>query len=230
MKRSEINRAINFAKKGLEMYNYKLPKFGYWEVKDFMQQQNVAEIVELMLGWDVTDFGQGDFDSLGAVLFTLRNGKLDGSMGVPYAEKLIILKEGQRLPLHCHKDKTEDIINRFGGVLSITLFESVDEVIDSNKYVEVYIDSVKTVVEPGSELLLHPGQSITIKPNQYHFFGAKQGFGDLICGEVSSVNDDVVDNYFAEEVNRFTFIEEDDKVRHVLCNEYKEVLGIWGLT
>ncbi len=224
MKRSEINKAINFAKKGLALYKFKLPTFGYWEVEDFLNQDGIEEIVELMLGWDVTDFGLGDFDSVGAVLFTLRNGNLDNTLGVPYAEKLIILKEGQRLPLHCHLQKTEDIINRFGGVLSITLFESENGVLDKQKEVEVSIDGMKRIYHPGEEILLEAGQSITIRPGQYHFFGAKVGYGDLICGEVSSINDDLVDNYFTEKINRFSKIEEDDKLRHLLCNEYKEVL------
>ncbi len=29
-----------------------------------------------MLGWDVTDFGYGDFDNVGLLIFTLRNGSV----------------------------------------------------------------------------------------------------------------------------------------------------------
>ena len=33
-----------------------------------------------------------------------------------YAEKLIMLKEGQRAPMHFHWKKSEDIINRGGEI------------------------------------------------------------------------------------------------------------------
>ena len=49
-------------------------------------------------------------------------------------------------------------------------------------------------------------------------FGAKNG--DLIAGEVSSINDDQTDNFFAEPVSRFADIVEDEKPIHLLCNEY----------
>ena len=34
------------------------------------------EIRDNMLGWDITDYGQGDFDKVGFSLITLRNGNL----------------------------------------------------------------------------------------------------------------------------------------------------------
>ena len=49
-------------------------------------------VKHLMLGWDVTDFGSGDFKTTGAVLFTLRSGTL--GEGSPYAEKLIMFCRG----------------------------------------------------------------------------------------------------------------------------------------
>ena len=47
--------------------------------------------------------------------------------------------------------------------------------------------------------------------------------GKLIAGEVSSVNDDKTDNYFAEPVSRFADIEEDEAPLHPLCNEYDKL-------
>ena len=64
-----------------------------------------------MLGWDITDFSSGDFERVGAVLFTLRNGDAyDPAIGTPYAEKIIVVQNGQILPLHKHMKKTEDIL------------------------------------------------------------------------------------------------------------------------
>ena len=74
-------------------------------------------IIRTMRGWDVTTFGHDNFDEMGAVLFTIRNGLLGTDIGCPYAEKLILMKEGQVLPMHFHSMKTEDIINRGGTML-----------------------------------------------------------------------------------------------------------------
>ncbi len=224
MKRSKINEEIDFAKNLLKENNFYLPSFGYWAAEDFLERDGIERIVKLMLGWDITDYGLGRFDEIGGTLFTLRNGIKGINIGTPYAEKLIILKEGQRLPLHYHIEKTEDIINRFGGLLSIKLFNSIKGKIDYNSEVVVYIDSIKERVSPGEEILLRPGQGITIEPYMYHLFKAKESKGDLVCGEVSSINDDFKDNYFAEEIARFSDIEEDEQRRYVLCNEYSEIL------
>ena len=42
-------------------------------------------------------------------------------------------------------------------------------------------------------------------------------------GEVSAVNDDTTDNYFAEPVARFADIVEDEPIYHPLCNEYDRI-------
>lgn len=175
-----------------------------------------------MLGWDITDFGQGDFDRFGAVLFTLRNGSLtDPTCGTPYAEKLILLKDGQRLPLHYHASKTEDIINRAGGVLVIKLYNSLENGdVDYEGPVTYTCDGITSVIKPGEILRLKQGESITLRPFQYHLFWAEAGSGDLIVGEVSSINDDHTDNYNAEPVSRFSTIEEDAPILHPLCNAY----------
>ena len=180
-----------------------------------------------MLGWDITDFGNDRFEEFGAVLFTLRNGSLiDSNVGTPYAEKLILLKDGQRLPIHYHASKTEDIINRGGGILSIKLYNSLKGgKVDYESDVSVDMDGVNYTFKPGEEIEISSGNSITLKPYMYHLFWAKAGAGDLVCGEVSSINDDNTDNYNAEPVSRFSTVEEDEKILHPLCNEYKKVLG-----
>ena len=78
MKRSEINAAIRWAKALLEKNNIHLPQMAYWGMDEW--KQNAAKldtIRRVMLGWDITDFGTGDFGSVGAVLYTVRNGFLD---------------------------------------------------------------------------------------------------------------------------------------------------------
>ena len=36
--------------------------------------ENEIELVENMLGWDITDFGSGNFEKVGLTIFTFRNG------------------------------------------------------------------------------------------------------------------------------------------------------------
>lgn len=227
MKRSKINESIQWAKNLLNEHQMKLPPFGYWTMAEWRANaENIEAIQEVMLGWDVTDFGNNDFDHFGAVLFTLRNGSQKKSkVGTPYAEKLLIIKEGQRLPLHHHACKTEDIINRAGGVLAIKLYNSLkDGSVDYETPVEVDLDGIRYMAAAGEEIHIPTGASITLRPFMYHLFWAKEGMGDLICGEVSSVNDDNTDNFNAEPVSRFTTIEEDEAIVHPLCNEYSKVL------
>lgn len=227
MKRSEVNQKIIWAKELLEKNNIKLPPFGYWTMKDWTSgEMDISTIKKVMLGWDITDYGKDKFDELGAVLFTLRNGSLtDSRIGTPYAEKLIVLKDGQRLPIHYHASKTEDIINRAGGVLAIKLYNSLENgEVDQESRVIVDMDGVMHSFAPGEEIDILPGNSITLRPFMYHLFWAKAGCGDLVCGEVSSINDDNTDNYNAEDVSRFSTVEEDEPILHPLCNEYHRVL------
>ena len=179
-----------------------------------------------MLGWDVSDFGLDTFDKFGGVFFTIRNGDIkDNNIGTPYAEKMIFLKEGQYLPTHFHFKKTEDIVNRNGGILAVKLYNAVDEkTLDHVNDVTVYMDGIRSTVKAGKTFFIKPGNSLTIKPYVYHMFGAAEGYGDLIAGEVSSTNDDNVDNNFIEDISRYITIEEDEPTVYPLCNEYYTVL------
>ena len=226
MKRSEINTALEWAVALLEKNNIKLPDFAYWSTTEWQKNRNRIDVIKaVMQGWDITDFGSGDFEKTGAVLFTVRNGlQNDSSVGSPYAEKYILVKDGQGLPTHFHAQKTEDIINRGGGVLSLRFYNAnPDNTVDTQSDVFVFSDGLRLTLKAGEEVLLKPGNSVTITPRLYHNFSAKAGEGDLIVGEVSSVNDDKTDNYFSEPANRFAAIDEDVPVLYPLCNEYDNI-------
>ena len=223
MKRSEINTAIAWAKDFLARNNIRLPETAYWTPEEWLCNADaIGTIRKAMLGWDITDFGSGDFASVGAVLYTVRNGLLDDpSVGVPYCEKYILMKEGQRLPCHYHVFKTEDIINRAGGELQVFLWNAdpaTGKRLDTE--VRVFMDGIERVFAPGEEIIVRKGCSISLTPYLAHIFGPKPGTGDLIAGEVSKVNDDNTDNYFLDPVARFADIEEDEPPLHPLCNEY----------
>lgn len=225
MKRSEINAAIVWAKALLEKNNIHLPVTAYWSMDQWKQNAgNIDTIRKVMMGWDITDFGTNDFKNIGAVLYTVRNGKMDDpTVGVPYCEKYIVMKDGQRLPKHYHVYKTEDIINRAGGVLAVYLWNASQDGKQLETDVEVYMDGIKHVVKAGEEILVYPGSSISLTPYIAHIFGPKPGSGDLVVGEVSRVNDDNTDNYWLESTSRFAEIEEDEPLLHPLCNEYDKI-------
>ena len=228
MKRSEINKHIRWAQDLLESIQFKLPMFGYWKYDEWKANKDKLDIIrKTVLGWDVTDFGSGDFDKVGSVLFTIRNGSVkEKGCGTPFAEKVILLKEGQSLPLHFHFEKTEDIINRGGGILIIQAYNSnPDESIDENSDVTLYCDGIKQTVEAGGFFEIMPGNSITLTPYVYHKFICRKGGGDLVVGEVSKINDDSIDNRFIDEtVYEVSKIEEDEAIIYPLNSEFDRVL------
>lgn len=227
MKRSEVNANLVWAKNLLEKYNYRLPAQAYWDMEKWVESKDELDVIRrTMMGWDITDYGTGKFDEIGTVLYTVRNGLQDDpSCGVPYCEKFLLMRDGQRLPEHYHVSKTEDIINRAGGVMSLYLWNAdpkTGKQLDTD--VVVYMDGIKKTFKAGEEILVYQGQSVTLTPYMAHIFGAKKGTGDMIAGEVSKVNDDNTDNYFLEDTYRFSEIEEDEPILHPLCNEYNKVL------
>ncbi len=226
MKRSQIEHAISYAKDFIAGQNVHLPMFASWDLETWRRMKpQLATVIKTMRGWDVTDFGSGDFDHMGAVLFTIRNGVPDTDIGCPYAEKLIFMREGQELPLHFHFSKTEDIINRNGGVLRIQVYNSLpDGEVDMEGDVRVLTDGLEQWVKAGDTVDILPGNSMTIYPGLYHRFLTKPGSGDLLVGEVSKINDDHTDNRFAIQRPRFSKIEEDAPLTVPLCNEYEQLL------
>ena len=102
MKRSEINTIMENALGFLQERLFYLPPFAFWTPADWRSKgPEVSEIVENQLGWDITDFGTGQFDRNGLFLFTLRNGNLDNLeslSGKLYAEKIMIVQEEQVTP------------------------------------------------------------------------------------------------------------------------------------
>lgn len=223
MERSEINAIMRQADDFIRSRGFYLPPFAYWTPQEWSSKgPEVSEIVENHLGWDITDFGKGDFRRFGLFLFTIRNGhphNWKGQQGKLYAEKIMIVEDGQITPLHFHWSKMEDIINRGGGQLVLQLFNSTpDEALDVQDQVHVSIDGVVRSVSAGGTVRLSPGESITLVQRCYHTFTTE---GRVLVGEVSLVNDDQHDNRFYEPIGRYPQIEEDEPPLHLLCNDYE---------
>jgi len=225
MKRSEINNAIRYALNTLERNHLKLPAFAYWSMAEWNSNSDTIDNLKAIgLGWDVTDFGSDDFEHIGSVLFTIRNGSLSSpDLGTPYAEKLILQRHEteQEIPLHFHAMKTEDIINRSSGILALELYNStVDGDIDRHSDIRVKMDGIIRSLPAGAVVEIEKGCSITLHPGLIHRFWAKKGAGDLVAGEVSSINDDNIDNIFLGGGRRYSQIIEDEPAIMPLCNEY----------
>ena len=223
MKRSEINAKIRDAEAFFAEYRFALPPWASWQPEDWaMHRAGTAEVIDTMLGWDLTDFGRGAYDQFGLLLFTVRNGRFDRPQEKPYAEKLMIVGDRQETPWHFHWHKTEDIINRGGGTLVIEVQladRSTEQPIEDAFTVSV--DGLMRHVIAGQRIELAPGESITLVPWVYHRFWAEEG--RCLVGEVSSVNDDNNDNRFLEAIGRFPTVEEDEAPYRYLVSDYAHV-------
>ena len=225
MKRSTINDIMAAADEMIRAHGFTLPPFAYWTPDDFrarVADGSAVRIADARMGWDITDYGQGTFETFGLFLFTLRNGSLADLQrggGMVYAEKLLISKQDQLSPMHTHVIKSEDIINRGGATLAVELFGSDESgQCDESKGATVLTDGLVRKLDPGAVLKLAPGESVTLNPGNWHAFWGEGG--DVLIGEVSTVNDDETDNLFREEIGRFAKIEEDVDPTHLLVSDY----------
>lgn len=222
MKRSKINAEIKHMEEMIKAHGFEIPPFCKWSAKEWETKgAEYDEIRDNMLGWDITDYGLGRFDEVGFSLITIRNGnlKLD-KYTKTYAEKLLLVKEGQMAPMHFHWNKMEDIINRGGGSVFIRVYRASETEEFSAGDVPVFQDGRSFSVPAGTQVRLDPGESISIYPYLYHDFEVVPGTGAVLLGEVSMCNDDVNDNRFYEKLGRFPEIEEDEPPYRLLCTEY----------
>lgn len=222
MKRSEINSVIKEMETLIKKHGFEIPPFCKWTKEDWKTKNHeYDEIRDNMLGWDITDYGLGKFNEVGFALITIRNGNVKNvKYKKPYAEKLLMLRPGQSAPMHFHFNKMEDIINRGGGDVYITVYNSDEDGSFANTDVVINKDGREYTVVAGSKVKLSPGESITIYPYLYHDFYVEEESEPVLLGEVSMCNDDVTDNRFYKNIGRFPKIEEDEEPYRLLCNEY----------
>lgn len=224
MKRSEINKVIKEFEGLLNEYKFALPPFCHFTPEEWAKKgHEYDEVRDNALGWDVTDYGEGDYEKKGLALITIRNGNVHNEKYTKvYAEKIMMIKAGQTSPNHFHWNKMEDIINRGGADVVFKLWNADRE--DEGKLldtpVEIFSDGRNYTVPAGSEIVLKPGQSMTLYPYYYHEFTVRGGVA--LVGEVSMTNDDNTDNRFYEPLGRFPTIEEDEPAYRLLCTEYPE--------
>ena len=97
MKRSEINKALKEIESMCAKYKCFLPPFCHFTPEEWQEKgHEYDEIRDCVLGWDITDYGLGNFDKVDMSLITIRNGnrKMADKYSKVYAEKLLYMKEG----------------------------------------------------------------------------------------------------------------------------------------
>ena len=125
--------------------------------------------------------------------------------------------------MHRHFLKAEDIINRGGAKLVLELYAGRDDgSIDRTSNIAVPVDGRMITLPAGVHLALDPGESVTLLPGVWHAFWGEGG--DVLIGEVSTVNDDKTDNDFEMEIGRFAKVEEDEAPTHLLVSDYDTYL------
>ncbi len=222
MKRSEINAVIKEFEAMLAEYRFALPPYLSFTPEEWAEKgHEYDEIRDNALGWDVTDYGEGHYDTLGLALITIRNGNVHNDKYTKtYAEKIMMLRPGQVSPNHFHWNKMEDIINRGGGNIIFRLWNATKDEELADTDVEICQDGRRYMVPAGSKIVLKPGESLSLYPYYYHEFTVDPTSGPVLIGEVSMCNDDNSDNRFYKPLGRFPTIEEDEPAYRLLCNEY----------
>ena len=147
--------------------HFYLPEFASWSPDKWKTVKNEAqEIIDNRLGWDITDYGTGRFMEYGFSLFTIRNGNVKAPDKYPktYAEKVLMLYPGQFAPTHYHWNKMEDIINRGGNDIYITVWNGTEDNQKLDTDVTVSCDGIKKTVKAGQTLKIKeaPGGGFAI--------------------------------------------------------------------
>ena len=179
MKRSDINQLIRDAQRCFGEHGWILPPNPRW---------------------DVTDFGLGNWRQFGLILVNLAEES-------EYCEKLMYAQRGMTTPAHCHHQKKEDIICRW-GTLAIQLWAGAPAE-SGGKEFTLQIDREPQTVRSGAVIELQAGSRVTLVPGVYHQFSPASS--ECIIGEVSTANDDLHDNFFINpNIGRYPGIEEDE--------------------
>jgi D-lyxose ketol-isomerase len=205
MKRSQINAALQAARDLLARCQWDLPEWADWSEAEHAANPAVSACLYAQeLGWDVTDFGQGDFEARGVTSFCIRNGEPALLSNQPGCEHLHFVADGQIWPFHAHKAKREEITVRCGGNLMVAFTRH-----GSFEDAPVWIDG-SPINDPYSRFIrLSPGQSISIPCGLQHSLWSEPNSGPTLFSETSTSRNDRSDSFFLEEQTRFLPIDED---------------------
>ena len=222
MKRSELNQIMRDALAFINELNFKLPPFVYFTYEEWKTKgEEYSEIIDNIMGWDITDFGSGDFHKSGLIMITVRNGSNNEKYPKSYGEKLMICEDGQITPYHTHGRKLEDLVNRGGGTLVLKCFKLDTNGTKLKEPFNISIDGKRTLIAPEECIRLSPGESILVEPGVYHSFWAERG--KTLVGEVSDY-EDYNDDTFFDDFELTMDIIEDEPILYPLFTEYPKLI------
>ena len=180
MRRSEINRLMDESVAFAGTHGFLLPPFAVWSPAEWKAKGAEAdEIRDCMLGWDLTDFGSGDFARVGLIMFTIRNGHLTNPRYTkPYCEKMLISDDAaghaDALPLEQGRGHHQPGWRRSGRTaLQLHAGRGPGRRVTSR----LSVDGVAQTVKAGGLVRLAPGESIFLAPGLYHKFWGDRGQG-----------------------------------------------------
>ena len=225
MKRSGINKQIGEAINIIEKSGIVLPYHAHWSLGSWYQNRNLAEeLRKRAIGWNITDFGSGNFSKTGVILYTPSNGIFDPVTNKPidqtYAHRYFILRDGQEIMTEHHQTKIEDIIVFAGAQLKVEVHNvGPNEELDREKEVKIMRNGIWESYTPGTVITLVPGERIRFEPRHYHR-PCGHG-GTVLIEEVSMVTDDLKESRHLPEEKPMAFaqIEEDEQPIYLLCTE-----------
>lgn len=224
MKRSEIEAIIGKSLAMMASQRFYLPPFAGWTPEQWREQAEPTRAMRAAgVGWNIVEFEKDAFFRSGIAVFTLRMGDyrdLPKGAGRLYAEKAFVLFEGQRVPHHYHRVKTEDLINRGGGILGVDLVRVNEQGMELDDDITLERNGVEITVPAHTVLQLEPGESIVLLPGLAHAF---IGVSEVLCGEISLANDDATDNYFLQPLPTSSPIVEDSPARHLVLADYRSL-------
>ncbi|AJF61325.1 TPA: D-lyxose/D-mannose family sugar isomerase [Candidatus Woesearchaeota archaeon] len=200
MLRSDINRMIEEAMREFEKKGLILPAWAYWDVKEWYKNPGLGnEIRKDGLGWRVSDFGLGDFDSYGGVFFTMSNSQVEAgskeSIDQLHSLKYIYRRNGQGAPPHFHWSKREEYLNLGEGITTVAVYNKTDKnMIDYYSPIRIKINHVWAEISAGEPQRIPPGSSVYIPDRIIHSYSAEGN--STVAMEIASRNNDDTDNYW----------------------------------
>jgi len=241
VKRSEINASILLARDFFGAYRFKLPKWAAWSAINWdYSGEEMQAIKDCQLGWDVTDFGLGDFTRQGMTFFMLRNGdpsrkpvpensedlpaETSKGLGRDYSEKIMLGQMNQTLPFIALKKRAHDLINRGGGDLVVQVHRSTPEHdLDEESRVPIQVNGIAYNIKAGGIVRLVPGDGLTLLPGIFHKYWTEKA--GCIVGNISTTCNEAEDYLFLDpQSRRFPEIEPDESPIHLLHYEYPDFI------
>jgi D-lyxose ketol-isomerase len=239
MKRSEIDAAIERAIGNAKKYGVALPKWADWNPSQF--DESADGIRHQKLGWKVIDFGAGDFQHCGLVLFALCSPLVDefgapltkpqrvGSHDYPvtaFSRKYLFVQAGQTEPHHFHRQKARKEVTVVAGApVRFELAWGESDTALSNKDVDVQVDGIWHHLPANGSIVVNAGETITLPGNLSHIISVEGGGADSILLETSTANNDRSDNIFPFMTPTSKPVIEDVKARYQQLDEYSAPVG-----